>query len=226
MVGYTKLDYDSKYRLRVRIPDENGNMTRSPVSLHYHRAVMQKIAQAPWPKLIKLLGITEDDRVIVVGAGYGWGLEKLIELTGCKAVGTDISEYIQDTKDDTEESEIRMCINAAGYDPSYGHGKEVMEATHAMLSDKALYDILNEEMGTQESRGAVIDALGCLPTLVITEDMLSDLSDLDAMILCGDLDRFGCRVCHFSRELPRSAKELHALTNHIVVTVGTMRRVG
>lgn len=226
MTGYTKEDYDTKYSIRLRIPDENGNAVRSPVRLHYHRAVMQEITQAPWLTLVKLLDITTEDRVIVVGAGYGWGVEKLIELTGCAAVGTDISEHIQATQYATEYTEIEACINEAGLDPDFGHGREVMDYLQPEASNKANLFILDEDMATKESRETVITELGGKPTLILTEDMLSDLSDLDAVILAQDLDQMNCPVCHLSREKHRSAEMTRALTGHIVVTVGTMVRVG
>ena len=143
MVGYTKQDYDSLYSLKVGFTDEVGNTIRHPIKLHYHRAVMESYVHHPWPTLVEELGITSDDKVIVVGAGYGWGAEKLLELTGCSIVATDISTYIQETQDDSEESEIISCIRESGFDERFGLGKEVFEALNAKTSYKATMFIHN-----------------------------------------------------------------------------------
>ncbi len=230
MAGYTKSDYDSLYSIRVRVWDATIQAyRRSPVRLHYHRYAMQDIVRAHWDKLVPELGLTSADRIVVVGAGFGWGVERLIELTGCTAVGVDISDHIQGTKGSTEEAEIDAAIIAAGFDPATGHGAEVKNAT--FVDSRTKTTILAEDMYSSKSRNNIKKALGNqLPTWIITEDMLSDFSDVEATFLKTEIDKLGVPVCHILRENfglnKKTAEEWNALTGHTIITVGTYRRVG
>ena len=177
MAGYTKSDYDSLYSIRVRIWDESIQAyRRSPIRLHYHRYVMQDIVRAHWDYIVPELSLSSTDRVVVVGAGFGWGIERLEELTSCLAVGVDISDFIHNTKASTEEAEVIAAIEAAGYDHTTGHGLEVYNVVLSEPRTKA--NIVNEDMYSTKSRNAVKTQLGNqLPTWIITEDMISDFSD-------------------------------------------------
>ena len=231
MAGYTKSDYDRLYHIRVRIWDAAiQGYRRSPVRLHYHRAVMQDMIRVRWDSLVPLLGITSADRVLVVGSGFGWGVERLIELSGCIAVGIDFSDYINATKDSTEESEIDEAIIAAGYDPLTGHGLEVKNATFTG-EPKSKQPILNENLLSAKSRGRIKKALGNkAPTLVITEDMITDMTDAEILNWKNQVDSLGASVCHVLRESyppnAKTAEEWNAFTGHTIVVLGSFRRVG
>jgi hypothetical protein len=221
MAGYTKSDYDSLYSIRVRLP--NGR--RSPIRLHYHRYAMQDIVREHWDYLVSELKINESDRVLVIGAGFGWGIERLVELTGCWAIGTDISSHVQGCKKIAETNELRQCVRDSGYDPDSGEGLEVMEACDLPLV-RCMHPILDEDMCSYESRDNVYNALDDLPTLLVTEDILSDFSDEDAKAFCAELDKVGCRVCHVVRTTNHTAEEWHKITGQTIVTCGDHRRVG
>lgn len=223
MAGYTKSDYDSLYSIRVRLPDGR----RSPIRLHYHRYVMQDIVRAHWDHLVPMLGLSAVDRVVVVGAGFGWGVERLVELTGCTAIGIDISDYVGDTKGVSEEEEVDAAIVAAGYDPLTGHGAEVREVVLGEPRSKTT--ILKEGMSTLKSRNAIKRELGGLPTWIITEDMLSDFTDSEVVAWKTQIDKVGAQVCHIIREHgtnKKTAEQWQDLTGHIVITAGNHRRVG
>lgn len=230
MAGYTKEDFDSLYSIRVRLWDESiQGFRRSPIRLNYHRYVMQDISRTPWDKLVPELGITSSDIVVVVGSGFGWGVERLIELTNCTAIGVDTSDHVHSTKDTTEESEIDAAIIASGYDPLVGHGLEVKTAV--LTEPRSKSTVLNENMYSVKSRNNVKKAIGNkLPTWIITEDMLSDFTDAEIIEWKTQIDKLGVAVCHFVREnkLPnaKTAEEWNALTGHTIVTVGAFRRVG
>lgn len=230
MAGYTKADYDSLYSIRVRVWDETlKGYKRSPIRLNYHRAVMQEMVQAHWDKIVPLLGLTAADRVVVVGAGYGWGVERLVTLTGCLAIGLDIAPYVSSSKGLTEEDEINAAIIAAGYSPTSGHGLEVKNAVFT-AEPKAKQVILAEDMMSAESRNEVRKALGGqLPTWIITEDMLSDFNDTQLLQWKLEADKLGVPICHLLREnFPPNAKtaeQWRLLTGHIIITVGAYRKV-
>lgn len=231
MAGYSKADYDSLYSIRVRIWDAAiQGYRRSPVRLHYHRAVMQDTVQARWDILVTLLGITSADIVVVAGSGFGWGVERLVELTGCVAVGADVSEYVADVKDSTEEIEIDAAIIAAGYDPLNGHGLEVKTATYT-AEQRSKQVVVKEDMYSVKSRNAVKKALGNrLPTWIITEDMITDFTDVEIATWKNEVDKLGATICHLVQESSppnaKTAEEWNALTSHTIVTLGDYRRVG
>lgn len=230
MAGYTKSDYDSLYSIRVRIWNESMQAyIRSPIRLHYHRHVMQDIVRAHWDYLVPELSLSSTDRVVVVGSGFGWGVERLEELTSCLAVGVDISDYIHGAKASTEEAEVIAAIIESGYDPATGEGLAVMNAVLSEPRNKS--KIINESMYSTKSRNAVKRELGNqLPTWIITEDMISDFSDADILEWKGHVDKLGVPICHIVRESfglnPKTLEEWNALTGHTVVSVGSYRRVG
>lgn len=232
MAGYTKSDYDSLYSVRLRIWDEAiKGYRRSKIRLHYHRAVINREFTNPkWDATVALLGLTVNDYVVVVGSGYGWGVERLIELTGCTAVGVDISDYIINSKDDTEEADIDAAIIAAGFDPLTGHGLEAKN--YAFTGEpKAKQIILKEDLLSMKSRNSVKKELGNInPTWIITEDMLTDLTDAELLAWKAEVDKWdGVNICHILRENfglnQKTAEEWAAFTGHSIIVIGSYRLV-
>lgn len=222
MSGYTKTDYDSLYSIRVVLPDGR----RTPIRLHYHRYVMQDIVRKHWDHLVPLLDINEDDDVVVVGAGFGWGIERLQELSGCNAIGTDISPYVHTLKDSEETVEVMQAIIAAGYTyDDGGIGSEVLDAA-LMEPERCLSTILNEDMMSKASRARVIDAMDAMPSYIITEDMLSDFTDAEVVDFATQMDTFECKVVHIVRTGERTLEDYHRLTGHQCVACGCHRSVG
>lgn len=229
-MAYTKEIYEEGYSIRVRVLDPSTQTyRRSPIRLNYHRAVMAEMVQAHWPHVVDLLGITAQDRVLVVGAGFGWGVEKLIELTGCAAVGMDTSAYVQAEKNNTEEAEIDAAIIAAGYSPTEGHGLEVKQAAFTD-APRATVPILDDPPDVLVAQTLVVEALGNWPTLIITEDMITDLTDAEAAAWVARADSYGVPIAHLLREHKepnsKSAEDWHAQTGHTIITIGSYRRVG
>jgi len=232
MAGYTKTDFDSLYSIRLRIWDEAiKGYRRSPIRLHYHRAVIyQDFIKPKWAAIVNKLGITSSDRVAIIGAGFGWGVEEVISLTGCIAVGVDISDYIDATKNSTEETEIDAAIIASGYDPLIGHGLEAKN--YAYAGDlKAKQVLLKENIAAVKGKNAIKSALGNkLPTWVITEDMLSDWTDADISVFVTGVNKLDVSVCHVIRENylinPRTIAEWQTLTGHTIIRIGDFERFG
>lgn len=230
MAGYTKQDFDSLYRFRVRIWDESIQAyRRSPIRLNYHRYVMQEIVRAHWDKVVPMLGITSSDIVVVVGAAFGWGVERLQELTGCTAIGIDNSDYINANKLISENAEVEAAIIAAGYNINSGHGLEVYNAVTQQPRSSAT--ILQEDLSNQSSRNAVKAALSNqTPTWIITEDMFSDFNDTDALAWQKQAKKLSPNICHILRELKnpnsKTGEEWQALTGKPMITIGDYRRVG
>lgn len=231
MAGYTKTDYDTAYSIRLPIYNAATNSyKRSPIRLHYHRAVMGSTIRARWDKIVPLLSITSADKVVVVGSGYGWGVERLIELTGCQAIGIDISDYIDTEKGLTEEAEIDAAIVAAGYDPTTGHGLEAK--TTAFTGEiKSKQTILKNDLSSTKMRNDVKKEFGNTePTWIITEDMITDMDDTTITEWVTEAGKLSTtQICHVLRESyppnSKTAEEWNTFTGHTIITLGGYRRI-
>lgn len=233
MAGYTKADFDALYSIRVRVWDEAiQGYRRSPVRLNYHRAVIEPLLHAMWDRVVPLLGITAADRVLVVGAGFGWGADRLAQLTGCQVGCTDLSDYVMAAQATDEEADIDAAIIAAGYDPLTGHGAEVRAAAHT-TGPRANRAIMKESVLNNTSRTAIKTAFfgGQDPTWLITEDMITDFSDAEIDVWKRESDKFrNVQICHLLHENsgvnPKTAEAWAAYTGHTVITLNGFRRVG
>lgn len=150
-MAYEKADYDSMYRISARDPVTNHRyanfnspelraqgITDLTLRLHYHGAVIKpkyKIdpVQDPgrvWlvPRLIDYLiaegtPLSSTSVVCILGGVFGWLGEALEdEFPGLSAVTIDLSDYVQDTKDLSQDDELIASINGAGYDETSGAG--------------------------------------------------------------------------------------------------------
>jgi hypothetical protein len=175
--NWTKADFDANYRFRLERrmpgggprPDEG----RNGVELHYHRFFMVPWLADRWATLQPILNILSSDAVMVVGAGFGWGVDAVIAETGATVVGIDLSQYIADEQGNTEETEIRAAIIADGLDPDTGRGAEIF----AFAFDNQVRSnviILQEDAATNGSRQAINTALGGNPSVVVYEDIIDD----------------------------------------------------
>jgi hypothetical protein len=173
MAGYTKEQYDALYSFRVcryfggRAPGE------APVYIHYHRYSVAPILVQRWANMAPILNIASTESVLIVGAGFGWGVEAFIAETGCTTIGIDISDYVDVEKANTEEAEIRQAIIDAGFDPDSGKGQAILNGV-CDFQPRANVVVLNEDMQTNTSRNAIRSALGGWPTVCIVEDLVDD----------------------------------------------------
>lgn len=174
----TKADFDAMYRTPAiqryfggRPPGEKN------VTLNYHHAWMSDGLKLMYEGLLPKLNIASTELVLIVGAGFGWGVEAFAELSGCTTVGIDISAYVQAEKNNTEEAELREAIIAADLDPDTGRGAFLL---NAMLEKRGLgvprcvVIVLDEDMQTNTSRQAIRAALGGWPTVVIMEQIIDE----------------------------------------------------
>ena len=177
-IGWSREDYDAQYRFRVERRMPGGGPPpaegRPGVTIHYHRFYMQPIITAMWAKLQPILSIGSTEDVLVVGAGFGWGIEAIIAETSANVVGTDISTYIQAEKGNTEEAELRDAITVVGLDPDTGRGLDIFN----FVSDgqvRSTVIVLNEDMSSSASKQAIRAALGGVwPSVVIYENIVDD----------------------------------------------------
>lgn len=230
MPGYTKEQYDQLYRFRVsRYFGGEGSEGTGPVWTHYHRYNMAPILAARWAACAPVLAIDPGELVLIVGAGFGWGVEAFIAETGCTTVGIDISDYIQAEKGNTEEAELRQAIIDSGRDPDSGQGATILAGIFNG-QPRSNVIVLNEDMQTNQSRGNIRAALGGWPDVCICEDIIDDTTTdqeitqvQNAMTLfAGDQ-----RVIWMHDGLAgRSLQDLQTLTGaEVISTTGTVHLV-
>ena len=230
MAGYTKADFDANYSFRCeRYLPSVIQTGRSEVRLNYHSAFMSPILANRWDNIIpSILNILSTDKVVVVGSGFGWGVDKLIELTGCTAVGVDISDYIETAKTTDENADLIAAIQLVGLDETVDRGLEVYNA-YATTGARTISVVLKEDMLSNRSRNEVKKALGnAAPDYIITEDMIQELSDTEIAAWVTEAEKLpGATIVHIiRRETPRTAEELNVLTGHKVIVAGEYRVVG
>lgn len=91
----------------------------APVNIHYneHHFGIGQIALAEQMKTQLILDGLDNAPVALVGAGFGWTAQGLVNAGTLAVVGTDTSPYIQAAKDTTEEQDIRDYCARSGIDP-------------------------------------------------------------------------------------------------------------
>lgn len=201
MPTWDKTLFDQAYRFNAE-PEGHPN-TRPGITLHYNRYSMLPDLQRRADFFISHLGLTTSDRILIVGAGFGWTVE-ILQERGYNAVGTDISDYIFSTKDTSEDAEIAAAIQAVGLDPTQGEGLLHFQRLGGGAGPRTKTSkLLKEDSSTNASRNRVKSALGGFPTVAISEDVVTSLTDAECASLHNFIQRYDdtTRVVHFLTEL-------------------------
>lgn len=229
MAGWTKADYDNAYLCRVDryFQRDNPDAAQDPaqtreVNLHYHRFFMSPILADMWATLAPILNISSTENCLIVGAGFGWGVEAFIAETGCTTVGVDISDYIDAEKNGTEEAEIDAEIIAAGLDPAQGRGAAIKAYVYD-AQPRTNVVVLKEDAQTNTSRNAIRAALGNnWPDVCIVEDLVNaDTTDQEITQINNALNLFAGqqRVIWVARpSATRTLQDLQTLTGSEVIS--------
>lgn len=197
-VTWDKSMFDLAYRFDAE-PDGHPN-TRPAIELHYNRYVLfpEMLRRARF--FIQQFGLTAASKVLVVGCGFGWTVEALTSL-GIPAVGTDVSAYIQGNKSLSEDGDIDTAVRLAGLDPTQGEGLVHFNRLRGG-GVRTNATVLNEDSSTSQSRNRVKTALGGSITLIITEDIVTSLTDAECAQLQSAIVKYGATIpiCHFLTE--------------------------
>jgi hypothetical protein len=222
VAGWTKAEFDAAYKFlpESRLGGWPGGS--APVRVHYMRAMAEPIIRARWENIVpSILNITAADHVVIVGAGFGWGVEVLADMTSANVVGVDISDYIEAEQNVDELAEWDAAITVAGLDPSSTRGQNIKAAFHTP-GPRSNVVVLNEDMKTNQSRNKVRQALGNnTPTHIVTEDTIQLFSDVEIAEFVADINPIGAAVSHIHGGKPRTNLELAALTGHKCILYGS-----
>lgn len=171
---------------------------RPHVRLSYHRAVLMRLAREQAQAYITVLGWTLTNRIAILGCGFAWTLEVLInEHAFTRVVGCDPSVFVQTNKSLTEEADINAAIVAVGLSPLVGDGATVK----AKLFDggsRARKPVLNQDGSTLQSRNAIKTAIpgGGQVDIVLTEDVMEAFTDADCLVISAALHQLATSVQH------------------------------
>ncbi len=188
---------------------------RSAVYIRYHKWFMKPILVSMWARLQPVLNILSTDKVCVVGAGFGWGVEAIESETGAIVVGIDISDYINTEQSNTEEAELRAEVAATGLNPDEGRGLEVMNFIYD-AQPRSNTIVLQEDAKNNQSRQRIRSALGNKwPNVVVYENIVDDTwtdSDILDARNAGDLFAGTQRLIWVYKQTPsRSYQDLFDL---------------
>ena len=195
-VTWDKALFDQAYDNSAE-PDGHPN-TRPEIRLHYNRYVLYAEALRRAQFFVSHFGLTAASKVLLVGAGFGWTAEALTNL-GIEARGTDVSAYIQANKGLSEDAEIAAAVQAAGLSSSSGEG---LGHFNRLRGDgvRTRGTVLNEASNNNASRNRVRNAFSANLTLVISEDIVTSMSDAECTQLRGFLSNYSVPICHFVTE--------------------------
>jgi hypothetical protein len=184
MAGWTKAQYDAAYQILVerRLPGGYKDTSRPQAYVNYHKWAMKRIMAQRWSVLAPILSIPPNTPTLIVGAGFGWGVEEAIANGISPCIGIDISDYVIAEKDNTEEAELRQNLLDVGLDPDSPRGQFIMSHIYDG-QPRSNVIILQEDAQTNTSRQAIRAGLGNnWPSVCIVEDIVDD-SMTDAEIV-------------------------------------------
>lgn len=178
---------------------------RKEVRLGYTRASMLPFCNNRAKILVGALNLTESDRVLLVGSGFGWLAECLEkQVSGITTISLDTSTWIQSTKNQTETSLIGEMVQAAGILPVMSRYAEVVAA----LDDggpRARVPIGGEDVLRANDRAQLKQAHGTFDW-AITETVLTWLDDSECVALDVSMHKSAINVAHMM--LPYSISAL------------------
>ena len=194
---WDKTLFDLAYAFHAE-PDGHPN-TREAIQLHYNRYALFPDMLRRAEFFASNFKLTADDNILIIGCGFGWTTEALTSI-GIAAVGTDTSSYVSMTKSMNEDVDISAAIIAVGLSPVSGEG---LEHFNRIRGDgvRTRATILNEDGNTEFSRIRIQNAFSGNITLIITEDVVTSLSDAECIAFQTQLEKYNVpRICHFVTE--------------------------
>ena len=229
----TRAGFDSLYRRGGEGKWGHPN-TRPEVQIHYCRGLYWPDEAMRWARnYSKLPGLQPTNSVVIVGAGFGMGVEALLQGHTFKGVvyppftnviGLDTSAYIQATKDGNDRAEIEEWFNLV---PDLPASRKV-ELIGEWASDgvrlnggngkKARTVILDEDGLSRPSRNRIKKAVGGTVDWAITEMVLTSFSDAEVQNLSTTMHQYATNVAHMYMPLRTEKKQDQRLNHQLVAT--------
>ena len=157
------------------------------VRLNWHSSAVVPSYQPYVDKVINALSITAQDRVAVIGGGFGEfrfvALRDHTDFLPGNWVSCEDSAWVQASKAETEDNDIRISILASGENPMTAPGLAALtQLTNGRTRGSPDTTILKENLLTSSSRVNVKAALGGSISVVLTEwTVMNYLTDAEAV---------------------------------------------
>lgn len=165
--------------------------TRPEVRLNYHRQAVITSARQNAAKMIAQWGWDQDSTVLIVFCGFGWIVEALIEQGVGAVVCVEQSAYIQASKGENEDADLRAAVEAVGLVTNAGDGLAIFNALRNGGAPRsgAAAAIRDESLSTKDSRDRIANALPGNNIHAVTYDgWLQTYTDTEALELSGRLN--------------------------------------
>lgn len=176
----TKSAWDNSYRVRAK--DAAGRVIDPPVIIHFNRVVQKPWSDRQRDRLIEALKLTSTSSLVMIGGAFGWTADAFDELwPGFDIAVTDTSTVIQGEAGSSDEAELRTAIISAGHNPSKGDGAAILAKYASPERNRARRLVLNENSATQGSTDRVKASLGKSPDWIVSENVLPDFNDAEAI---------------------------------------------
>ncbi len=192
-----KSTFDGSYAIRAsRYLNQHPNNDFPEIITHYHNFKLGKWMRDSMQKLVTNLNVPTGSRIIVVGSGWGWGVEWLNE-NGYVAIAVDTSAYLQNNYLGSEETEINeqlsladgaLDVNTPCWDLDDGQQKLVGDIMVRPDGRRGHTELIDETLSNNGSRRSVRGALSNNVDYIITEAMLSTLSDAELITVADNID--------------------------------------
>ncbi len=174
-ITWDKQTYDSMYRLPLWRWGVRGS-PRVPYG-HYTWFGHQGANELHAKTFIDLPGFAQVSDVVMIGGGFGWTAEKLVDH-GINVINVEISPYVLAEKDQSEEQQLRDDLVKFGFDPDNlpvcigpDYNTPVDPWSFWLRPDGKRTSIttVEEDMSTQASRQAVRSAISNNIDAIVTE---------------------------------------------------------
>ena len=207
LLGYSEGDYFGSYCSYLVDPVTNAQYDRykedgyeKPVTIRlgYHPAIRKpSLYDFRADRIIETLPIVKSDLVLVIGCGYGWLCEALTRLTDCRSVGSDPSQFIQDTIRKPSDLWLKWAIEKnEGLTIESGLGKQIFSRCSNGGLPFSQATVYKESLEDEQSLLNITIPEG-VPDYAITEDAWQIIPDVNKMRIKQTMALFGIPLYHY-----------------------------
>ena len=197
-----KATWDAAYSSNAERHIGGHPNTRPAIRLHYDRAAMMPGMEQRVDQYESILGwAPPGPTIVIMGAGFGWTVEVLETRGYTRVVAADVSKYVEDNQDETEEADVRAAITLVGLDPDTGDGAiRLAQLWDGGTKGRSSRKVKPEDGLKKISRTRLLSAVGLGANdkfdHYISELLLSSFNDLEITTFAPDLHLYALDVTH------------------------------
>ena len=135
----TKADYDAEYELDTEYATGHPS-TRPAIKAGYDRSVLLAEAELRASKFVELLNLRTNQKILILGCGFGWTVEALNNLGFNNVVGVDTSPYIHSELSNQYQGTSDILTDEGNFKPQVVITEHLVES----YSDAELQTLLQK----------------------------------------------------------------------------------